>query len=430
MSSSSAPVARFPIKVKTLPALKRGEMWRYFGPAFVASIAYIDPGNFATNIVGGSRFGYSLLWVLLWSNLMAIVVQYLAAKLGIATGKTLPQNCRLHFSRMVNLGLWIGAELSAMAVDLAEFLGASLGMYLLFRIPLLPAALITTVIVFLLLAIDLYGFRRLEQVIIAFIFAIAFCYALEMILVKPDWSSVTYHILVPQIGSSTIYIGVSILGATVMPHVVYLHSALVQARRSEDSFRCPTGQWLGKFRHLQYELIDVLAAMNGAWLINSAMLIMAAAAFFKNGLQVNSIEQAHLTLTPLLGPMAAMAFALALLFSGLSSSTVGTMAGQVIIEGFLDIKFSIFLRRLVTIIPALVVIALGLDPLRILVLSQAILSFTLPFALIPLILLTRREAVMGDLVNGRLANALAYIAAAVVIALNLLLIYEILGGRF
>ena len=430
MSSSSAPVARFPIKLKTLPALKRGEMWRYFGPAFVASIAYIDPGNFATNIVGGSRFGYSLLWVLLWSNLMAIVVQYLAAKLGIATGKTLPQNCRLHFSRMVNLGLWIGAELSAMAVDLAEFLGASLGMYLLFRIPLLPAALITTVIVFLLLAIDLYGFRRLEQVIIAFIFAIAFCYALEMILVKPDWSSVTYHILVPQIGSSTIYIGVSILGATVMPHVVYLHSALVQARRSEDSFRCPTGQWLGKFRHLQYELIDVLAAMNGAWLINSAMLIMAAAAFFKNGLQVNSIEQAHLTLTPLLGPMAAMAFALALLFSGLSSSTVGTMAGQVIIEGFLDIKFSIFLRRLVTIIPALVVIALGLDPLRILVLSQAILSFTLPFALIPLILLTRREAVMGDLVNGRIANALAYIAAAVVIALNLLLIYEILGGRF
>ena len=430
MSSSSAPVARFPIKLKTLPALKRGEMWRYFGPAFVASIAYIDPGNFATNIVGGSRFGYSLLWVLLWSNLMAIVVQYLAAKLGIATGKTLPQNCRLHFSRMVNLGLWIGAELSAMAVDLAEFLGASLGMYLLFRIPLFPAALITTVIVFLLLAIDLYGFRRLEQVIIAFIFAIAFCYALEMILVKPDWSSVTYHILVPQIGSSTIYIGVSILGATVMPHVVYLHSALVQARRSEDSFRCPTGQWLGKFRHLQYELIDVLAAMNGAWLINSAMLIMAAAAFFKNGLEVNSIEQAHLTLTPLLGPMAAMAFALALLFSGLSSSTVGTMAGQVIIEGFLEIKFSIFLRRLVTIIPALVVIALGLDPLRILVLSQAILSFTLPFALIPLILLTRREAVMGDLVNGRLANALAYIAAAVVIALNLLLIYEILGGRF
>jgi len=204
----------------------------------------------------------------------------------------------------------------------------------------------------------------------------------------------------------------------------------VQARRAEDSFRCPTGQWLGKFRHLQYELIDVLAAMNGAWLINSAMLIMAAGAFFRNGFQVNSIEQAHLTLTPLLGPMSATAFALALLFSGLSSSTVGTMAGQVIIEGFLDIKFSIFLRRLVTIIPALAVIALGLDPLKILVLSQAVLSFTLPFALIPLILLTRREAVMSDLVNGRLTNTMAYTATAIVISLNLLLVYQILGGKF
>lgn len=430
MSSSSAPVARFPIKLKTLPALKRGEMWRYFGPAFVASIAYIDPGNFATNIVGGSRFGYSLLWVLLWSNLMAIVIQYLAAKLGIATGKTLPQNSRLHFPRMVNLGLWVGAELSAMAVDLAEFLGAALGMYLLFGIPLFPAALITTAIVFFLLAIDLYGFRRLEQVIMVFVLGIACCYALEMFLVKPDWGRVAYHILVPQIGSSSIYIAVSMLGATVMPHVVYLHSALVQARGKEDSFRCPTGQWLGKFRHLQYELIDVLAAMNGAWLINSAMLIMAAAAFFKNGFEVHSIEQAHLTLTPLLGPMSATAFALALLFSGLSSSTVGTMAGQVIIEGFLDIKFSIFLRRLITIIPALVVIGLRLDPLKILVLSQALLSFTLPFALVPLILLTRREAVMGDLVNGRLTNMLAYAATTVVIGLNLLLIYETLGGKF
>lgn len=430
MSLPSTPAVSFPIKLKAFPALKRGELWRYFGPAFVASIAYIDPGNLATAVVGGSRFGYSLLWVLLWSNLMAIVVQYLAAKLGIATGKTLPQNCRLHFSRTMNLVLWVGAELSAIAVDLAEFLGAALGIYMLFGISLFPAALITTAVVFLMLAIDLYGFRRLEQLIIGFVFAIAGCYAIEMILVRPDWHSVTYHMLVPEIGSSSIYLGVSILGATVMPHVIYLHSALVQSRRKEDSFRCPTGQWLGKFRHLQYELIDVLAAMNGAWLINSAMLIMAAAAFFKNGLVVNSIEQAHLTLSPLLGKMSAIAFALALLFSGLSSSTVGTMAGQVIIEGFLDIKFSIFLRRLITIIPALVVIGLRLDPLKILVLSQAVLSFTLPFALLPLIYLTRREAVMGDLVNNRITNTFAYTTIAVVIALNLLLIYEILGGKF
>lgn len=430
MPSPPTPVAHYPIRLKTLPALKRGEMWRYFGPAFVASIAYIDPGNFATNIVGGSRFGYSLLWVLLWSNLMAIVIQYLAAKLGIATGKTLPQNCRLHFAPALNLVLWAGAELSAVAIDLAEFLGAALGMHMLFGIDLFLAALIATVIVFLMLAIDLYGFRRLEQVIMGFVFTIACCYAVEMFLVRPHWPSVAYHMLVPNISSSSIYVAVSMLGATVMPHVIYLHSALVQSRGKEDSFRCPTSQWLGKFRHLRYELIDVLAAMNGAWLINSAMLVMAAAAFFQGGFEVNSIQQAHLTLKPLLGPLSATAFALALLFAGLSSSTVGTMAGQVIIEGFLDVKFSIFLRRFITVIPALVVIGLRLDPLKILVLSQAVLSFTLPFALVPLIYLTRREPVMGDLVNGRITNAMAYVSVGVVITLNLLLVYQILGGKF
>ncbi|HXB22194.1 MAG TPA: Nramp family divalent metal transporter [Candidatus Solibacter sp.] len=415
-------------------------MWRYFGPAFVASVAYIDPGNFATNIEGGTQFGYSLLWVLLWSNAMAILVQYLAAKLGIATGRTLPQNCRTHFPRPVNFGLWIAAELSAVATDLAEFLGAALGFYLLFGINLFIAALITAVLVFLMLAVELYGFRRLEQLIMVFVFAIAGCYAIEIFLVRPNWGSVAYHVVVPEINSKMIYLAVGMLGATVMPHVIYLHSALVQARAKEDSFHCPTGQLLQKFRHLHYELIDVLAAMNGAWLINSAMIVMTAAAFFTGGDSIATIhqphllggliEQAHLTLKPLLGSLSATAFALALLFSGLSSSTVGTMAGQVIIEGFLDIKFSIFLRRLITVVPALVVIGLKFDPLKILILSQVALSFTLPFALVPLIILTRRESVMGDLANNRRTNALAYAVAGVIIALNLALLYHVFGGEF
>jgi manganese transport protein len=430
----SVPPARvelpFKVRVKLLPSLKRGEMWRYFGPAFVASVAYIDPGNFATNIEGGAKFGYSLLWVLLWSNAMAILIQYLSAKLGIATGRTLPQNCRAVFSRPVNFGLWVAAEVAALATDMAEFLGAALGFYLLFGINLFVAALITAVLVFLILAVELYGFRRLEQVIMAFVFAIAGCYAIEIFMVHADWGSVAYHVVVPTISSKSIYIAVAMLGATVMPHVVYLHSALVQHRVKEDSFHCPTNQWLRTLRHLHYELVDVLAAMNGAWLINSAMIVMAAAAFYSGGFTVRTVEQAHLTLKPLLGGLSATAFALALLFSGLSSSTVGTMAGQVIIEGFLDIKFNVFLRRFLTIIPALVVIGLKLDTLKILILSQVVLSFALPFALVPLILLTRRESVMGDLVNNRRTNALAYVVTAVIIALNLLLLYQQFGGEF
>ncbi len=413
-----------------VPPFRRGELWYYFGPAFVASIAYIDPGNFATNIEAGTRFGYKLLWVLLWSNLMAILVQYLAAKLGIATGKTLPQNCRAHFAASTNLLLWVAAELAAMATDLAEFLGAALGFYLLFHIPLFAAAVVTALTVFLMLAVELYGYRRLEQLIMAFVFGIAACYAIEIFLAKPSWPSVAHNMALPHLGSDSIYIAVSMLGATVMPHVVYLHSALVQHRVKEGEFDCPSGQFLRRLRHLRYELVDVLAAMNGAWLINSAMVVMAAAVFFGSGQQVASIEEAHETLRPLLGNLSAGAFGLALLFSGLSSSAVGTMAGQVIIEGFLNIKFSIFLRRLITVIPALVVIGVGLDPLRVLVLSQVVLSFALPFALVPLIVLTRRRKIMGDLTNSRTTNTLAYTTATVILALNALLLYQAFGGNF
>ena len=419
-----------PSPFKILPAYKRGELWSYFGPAFVASIAYIDPGNFATNIEGGTRFGYTLLWVLLWSNAMAILVQYLSAKLGIATGLTLPQNCRTHFSRPMTIMLWVAAELAAAATDLAEFLGAALGFYLLFNINLFVAALITAVLVFLILAIELYGYRSLEQVIMLFVFGIGACYAIEMFLAKPNWAQVATGVLVPRINSSSIYIAVSMLGATVMPHVVYLHSALVQKRMQGDEFKCATGQWIVRLRHARYELIDVLAAMNGAWLINSAMIIMAAAVFYHSGQHVASIEDAHRTLKPLLGSLSAGAFGLALLLSGLSSSTVGTMAGQVIIEGFLEVKFSIFLRRFITVLPALIVIGMKLDALKILVLSQVVLSFTLPFALIPLIVLTRRANVMGDLVNSRRTNWLAYLSATVILLLNGLLLYQAFGGNF
>jgi manganese transport protein len=359
---------------------------------------------------------------------MAILVQYLSAKLGIATGRTLPQNCREHFSPRMNIGLWVAAELSALATDLAEFLGAALGFYLLFNLPLLPSALLTGVLVFMILGTELYGFRKLEQVIMLFVAAIATCYAIELFLAKPDWRQVAYHVLVPQLTSSSVYIAVAMLGATVMPHVVYLHSALVQGRVKEHEGH--PEPWLKKLHHAKYELIDVLAAMNGAWLVNSAMIIMAAAVFYHSGRQVLTIEQAHETLRPLLGRLSATAFAFALLCSGLSSSTVGTMAGQVIIEGFLQIRFSIFLRRLLTMIPAIAVIAVGLDPLKVLVLSQVVLSFTLPFALVPLIVLTRRANVMGDLVNNRVSSWLAYVTVAVIIALNVLLLYQTFGGTF
>ncbi|MCU1249280.1 MAG: Mn2+/Fe2+ transporter, family, partial [Edaphobacter sp.] len=379
-------------------------MWTYFGPAFVASVAYIDPGNFATNILGGSQYGYRLLWVLLWSNAMAILIQYLSAKLGIVTGLTLPQNCRKHFSRPMTLFLWVAAEVSAIATDLAEFLGAALGFFLLFGPALLAhgwtrtgtlfgAAFVTAVAVFLILALDLAGYRWLERCIMGFVGIIGLCYGFEVFLVHPDWRLAAFHTLVPTLDPrdfhGSLYAAVGMLGATVMPHVVYLHSALVQPRRAELIKQPPVEGGSRRRSYLRFELIDVFVAMNGAWLINSAMIVMAAVAF-SHGAAAPSIEEAYYTLGPLLGPMAATVFAVALLCSGLSSSTVGVMAGQVIIEGFLDIKFSIFLRRLITIIPALVVIAVGLDPLKILILSQVVLSFALPFALIPLLVLTNR----------------------------------------
>ena len=417
------------------------ELWTYFGPAFVASVAYIDPGNFGANIVGGAQHGYTLLWVLLWSNLMAILVQYLSAKLGIATGLSLPSNCRAHFSRRNVVLLWVAAEISAIATDLAEFLGAALGAYLLFGPILLAhgmgrtsvmllAALLTTVAVFVLLALNQRGFRHFEGVIIGFVCLIGLCYAVEIFLVHPNWHLALHDTLVPQLHRDTVYLAVTMLGATVMPHVIYLHSALMQPRMQTflDRDITSNAKRLSDFRHryLRFEAIDILVAMNGAFFINAAMLVLAAAAFLhRPGLNPDTIlEDAHATLGPLLGGFAAMAFAIALLCSGLSSSTIGVLAGQVIIEGFLEVKFPVYLRRAITVVPAIAVIALGLSPVKILLLSQAVLSFGIPFALVPLLLLTGRRAVMQEFVNKRLTSFAGWAVALLIIALNAVLVWQ------
>jgi len=403
--------------------LQLREFIPFVGPAFVASVAYVDPGNFATNIAAGSDFRYKLLWVLLWSNLMAILVQLLSAKLGIATGRSLPRNCREHFPRATNYFLWVAGEISALATDLAEFLGAALGFSLLFGMPLLPAALLTGVATFLILSMERLGFRKLEYVIMAFVGVISLAYVAELFLARPPWGEVFHHVVVPHLEASSLYVAVGMLGATVMPHVVYLHSALVLPRRAELGHK-------DHARHFRMERLEVLVAMNVAWVINSAMVIMSAAVFHDRGMPVRSIEEAHRTLAPLLGDLSSFLFAVALLASGLSSSAVGTLAGQVILEGFLDVKMSIFLRRLITMIPALVVIALGLDPLKILVLSQVCLSFSLPFAIGPLVWLTSRRSVMGEHVNRPWTTGLAVLVTVVIVTLNGLLLYQILGGKF
>lgn len=403
--------------------LRLREFVPFVGPAFVASIAYIDPGNFATNIEAGARFQYDLLWVLLWSNLMAILVQTLSAKLGIVTGFSLPRNCRNWFPRPVTLGLWVAGEISALATDLAEFLGAAIGFSLLFGWPLFPAALLTGVTVFVILAVERLGFRRLEYVIMGFVGVISLAYVIELIMVRPNVPAIVKGIIVPTINSQSIYVAVGMLGATVMPHVVYLHSALVLPRRAELGSK-------DHKRHFRMERIEVLVAMNVAWVVNSAMVIMSAAVFYAHGAHVQSLEEAHQTLRPMVGQLSSVLFGVALLASGLSSSAVGTLAGQVILEGFLNVRMSIFLRRLLTMIPALVVIALGLNPLKILVLSQVCLSFSLPFAIGPLVWLTSRREVMGADVNHRLTTVVAWTVTAIIISLNALLVYRVLGGSF
>src|SRR4051812_30760491 len=394
----------------------------FLGPAFVACVAYIDPGNFATNIAGGSKFGYTLCWVIVASNLMAMLIQTLSAKLGIATGRNLPEVCREQFSKRTSRSLWVQAELIAMATDLAEFLGAAVGIKLLLGIPLFPAAVITGVITFLILGLQRFGFRPLEAVITAFVAVIGVCYLAELWFAHPPLGTVAKHAVVPDLaGNESLLLAVGIIGATVMPHVIYLHSALTQQRivpQNDEEAR----------RLYRYTRVDVLIAMTIAGLINVSMLVVAATVFFGSGLtNVESLEGAHRTLEPILGGASSVLFALALTASGLSSATVGTMSGQVVMQGFIRRRIPLWVRRVVTMIPAFVVIALGLDPSRTLVISQVVLSFGIPFALIPLVVFTSNREIMGVLVNRRLTVAAAAIVAAIISGLNVFLLVQTFG---
>ena len=394
----------------------------FLGPAFIACVAYIDPGNFATNIAGGSKFGYRLVWVIVAANLLAMLIQTLSAKLGIATGRNLPEVARERFGRRATFFLWLQAEAIAMATDLAEFLGAAIGFELLFGWGLFPSALVTGAAAFAILSLQRFGFRPLEAVIAVLVGVIGICYLAELTFAHPDYGSVLHHAVVPEFGSSeAVLLSVGILGATVMPHVIYLHSALTQDRLVPETDE--DAQTL-----LRYTRVDVIIAMSIAGLINVAMLVMAASTFFQKGLlNVDSLEGAHKTLQPILGGASSALFALALLASGLSSSAVGTLSGQVVMQGFIRRQIPLAVRRGVTMVPAFVVIAIGVDPSRTLVISQVVLSFGIPFALVPLVYFTARRDIMGQLVNRRITTAAASVIAGVIIALNIFLLAQTLG---
>jgi manganese transport protein len=416
-------VARAPSALESL--LARGRLratLTMLGPAFVAAIAYVDPGNFATNVQGGAQFGYLLLWVVLLANLMAMLVQYLSAKLGIATDRNLPELCRERFPRPVSWGLWVQAEIMAMSTDVAEFVGAALGLNLLFGVPLVIAGVMTGFIAFGLLHLQQQGFRRFELAISALLGVIFLGFLYETLRIGPSAHSSLNGLLPHLGGSDSLYVGVGIIGATVMPHVIYLHSALTKDRMPvrDDGERA---------RVLRFGRLDILMALGLAGVVNLAMLAVAAKLFHGTGhTQVSTIEQAHAGFAHLVGGGAALAFAVALLASGASSSSVGTFAGQVVMRGFVNLNIPLALRRLITMLPAIAILAVGFSPTGALILSQVVLSFGIPLALIPLVLLTSRRDVMGVHVNGRGTIAAAGAVAALITALNVFLIYQQLAG--
>ena len=392
------------------------------GPAFVACIAYVDPGNFATNIAGGATYGYLLLWVLLAANLMAMLIQNLSAKIGIATGRNLPELCREHFSRPVTWGLWVQAEIVAMATDLAEFVGAAIALNLLFGVPLFVAGLMTAVVSFGVLALQARGYRRFEVAIGFLLAVILLGFLYDTLRIGFDLGEAAGGFVPHFDGTDSVLLATAILGATVMPHVIYLHSALTQDRiRPRDDEE--------KRTLLRFQRVDITIAMGIAGLVNMSMLVIAASLFFDSPLNgLDTIEGAFAGFKDLVGPEAATAFAVALLASGFASSSVGTYAGQVVMQGFIARTIPLALRRLVTMTPALIVLALGLDPTKSLVISQVVLSFGIPFALVPLVLLTRRADVMGTLVNRRGTTIVASVVAAAIIALNVFLVVETVAG--
>ena len=396
----------------------------FLGPAFVAAVAYIDPGNFATNVAGGAQYGYMLLWVVLAANLMAMLVQSMSAKLGIATGFNLAEVCRQRFPFRVVVGLWLQAEVIAMATDLAEFIGAAIGIHLLFpSVPLFAAGVITAFAAFGILAVQSRGFRGFEAVITALVAVIVASFAFEVFLARPSVTGVVTGLLVPKFdGSESVLLGAGILGATVMPHVIYLHSALTQRRVVGATD-------LEQRKIFNFERWDVIIAMGVAGIVNVAMLTLAAAVFHGHAIgPLQSLDQAYKALGLRLGNGADIFFGLGLLASGLSSSSVGTLAGQVVMQGFIHRQIPLFLRRAITMAPALIVIAIGLDPSRALVLSQVVLSFGIPFALIPLLVFCMDRQLMGSLVNKRATTVLATFVVGVIVSLNVFLIYLLITG--
>ena len=399
--------------------------WRtsllFMGPAVIASIAYIDPGNFATNIQAGSKYGYSLLWVVLAANLMAMLFQGLSAKLGIVTGRNLAELCRDQFPRPVVWLMWGVSEIAAMATDLAEFLGGAIGLSLLFHIPLIAGMGVTAVVTYAILMVDKNGFRPIELIIGGFVAIIALCYIIEVLVAPVAWTQVGIGMITPVIpDSAALTIAVGIIGATVMPHAIYLHSGLTQSRVQTDSD-------VERRVVLRFSNREVVVALTLAGLINMAMVIMAASAFHEGHSDVAEIETAYHTLTPLLGGAAAGFFLTSLIASGISSSVVGTMAGQLIMQGFVGFRIPIWVRRAVTMLPAFVVVAMGVDATQALVSSQVVLSIALPFPLVALVLFTRNPAVMGGFANSRRVHLLAVAATTVIVALNVVLLLDTVG---
>jgi manganese transport protein len=399
--------------------------WRAYlvfaGPAVIASIAYVDPGNFATNIQAGARYGYGLLWVVLLANLIAMLFQALSAKLGIVTGRNLAEMCRDHFPRPIVLAMWVVSEIAAMATDLAEFLGGAIGLSLLFHIPLLAGMVVTGFATYGLLMFQSFGFRPIELIIGSMVSVIALCYLVEMFIVPVNWMSAVFHTVVPQIADArALLLAVGIIGATVMPHAVYLHSGLTQARM-------PVRDDIERRKVLRFSNQEVIFALTLAGLVNMAMVMMASSAFHAGHPEVAEIETAYHTLTPLLGVGAAGVFLLSLIVSGVSASTVGTMAGQMIMQGFVGFRIPIWVRRLVTMLPAFVVVALGVNATNALVISQVVLSIALPLPMIALLIFTGRRDIMGDFTNGRMTRIAALIGTAAVLALNFFLIAQTLG---
>ena len=430
MTESIAPKARETLSERTARAARevlageRKDLRAYlsfFGPAVVASIAYMDPGNFATNIQAGAKYGYELLWVVLLANLIAILFQALSAKLGIVTGCNLAEMCRDQFPKMVVYMMWVVSEIAAMATDLAEFLGGAIGLSLLFGIPLFYGMVITGFIVYGILMFERYGFRPVELIIGNLVAIIALCYLIQMFIAPIDWHAAALHAVIPQIADGgALLLSVGIIGATVMPHAVYLHSGLTQAR-------IPTRNEDGKRRMVRISNTEVIIALAIAGMVNMAMVMMASSAFHAGYSDVAEIETAYHTLTPLLGIAAAGVFLLSLLASGVSSSTVGTMAGQMIMQGFVGFRIPIWVRRLVTMLPAFVVVGLGANATNALVISQVVLSIALPLPMIALVMFTRRRDIMGAFANGRAINVVAISGTIVVLSLNVLLILQIFG---